>query len=229
MRDIVIYLIIIVIASNVLLITSIILSKWFRRWKNRKLRRGLINYLGLSEWFSNLNPDEQDLFKLYYGQVAKSGEWVNSLTEGRIYSTSEKPARLLWIVAANAILNNSYQFAEKLLYKAQHSCQSPWERQQVHIAFAFLYFRQRDLLSDARENCIHHCEAAIRNIERYGSPENIPTLPFDHLISIYEEMKDFEKAQAITRKAIEIAGRRNEKIRESYERKLQELKELTRL
>jgi len=225
MKDIFIYLTIIVIASNILLILSIVISKWFKKWKNKKLRKGLINFLGLSDWFFNLSPEEESLFKQYYSQVTKTNEWVDNLTEGKIYSTSERPAQLLWKVAATAILNNDFQFGDKLLSKAQHMCQSPWEKQQVSIAYAFLYFKQKDLLSGARENCIRHCESAIRNIEKFGSPETIPTLPFDNLITIYEESLSYKKAQAIAAKAISLIGNTNPKIRAVYENKLNELKE----
>lgn len=226
MKEIVIVAVIVILASNLLLIASIIVSKWFRRWKTRKLRKGLINYLGLSDWFANLSPAEQSLFKQYYAQVAKTGEWVDSLTEGKIYSTSERPAQLLWMVAATAILNGSFPLAEKLLTKAQGMCSSPWERQQVNIAFAFLYFKQKDLVAAARENCIRHCEAAIRSIEKYGTPENIPTLPFDNLISLYTESRDFDLARKVAMKAIELAGKRNTKLRGIYEKRIEELKKL---
>jgi len=226
MREIIIIVAIVILASNVLLIGSIIISKWFRRWKTRKLRMGLINYLGLSDWFANLTPNEQALFKQYYAQVTKSSEWVDSLTEGKIYSSSEKPAQLLWMVAATAILNSSFPFADKLLMKAQGMCSSPWERQQVNIAYAFLFFKQKDLVSEARENCIRHCEAAIRNIEKYGTPENIPTLPFDNLISLYTESRDFELARKVAQRAIELAGQGNSKMKKMYEKKLEELRHL---
>ena len=226
MKDIFIYISIIVIASNVLLILSIVISKWFRKWKNRKLTRGLINYLGLSDWFFKLSDEEQALFKLYYSQVVKTNERVDRLTEGKIYSTSEKPSQLLWMVAANAILNNDFEFAYNLLSKAQSLCHSPWEKQQVSIAFSFLYFKQKDLLSGAKENCIRHCENAIGNIERYGSPEVIPTMPFDHLIAIYEESSEYQKALTVAAKAISIIGTKNRKVREMYDKKMQQLKEL---
>jgi len=228
MKNILVYLTIIVLASNVLLILSIVVSKWFRKWKNRKLRRGLINFLGLTDWFYNLSQEEQALFKEYYSQVAKTNNWADNLTEARIYSASERPSQLLWMVAATAIINNDFHFADKLLSKAQHVCYSPWEKQQVSIAYAFLYFKQKDLLTDARENCIQHCENAIRNIEKYGSPEIIPTLPFDNLISLYEESSDYKKAQAVAVKAIRLIGNKNRQVREIYDKKLKQLEELGR-
>jgi hypothetical protein len=224
LREIIIVVAIIILASNVLLLGSILMSKWFRRWRTRRIRKGLINYLGLSDWFANLTPNEQGLFKQYYAQVTKTSEWVDSLTEGKIYSTSEKPAQLLWMVGVTAILNSSFPFAEKLLVKAQAMCNSPWERQQVNIAFAFLYFKQKDLVAGARENCIRYCEAAIRNIEKFGTPENMPTLPFDNLISLYAEARDFELARKVAQKAIELAGQGNSKTKTLYEKKLEELK-----
>jgi tetratricopeptide (TPR) repeat protein len=227
MKDILIYLIIIIIASNILFITAILLSKWARKFKNRKLHEGLINYLGLTEWFFNLPPEEQNLFREYYHQVSRTHEWVDGLTEGRIYSSSEKPAQLLWMVATAAMMKEDFQFANKLLSKAQSMCQSPWERQQVNIAFAYLYYKQRNLVTGARENCIHYCDISIKNIEKYGSPKNVPTLPFDHLISIYREMREFEKARSIIRKAIEIIGKRNPEIKASYEKKLVQLDDPT--
>ncbi len=226
MKSILMYLIIIIIASNLLLIMSIVFSKWFRRWRRTKRHKGLIDFLGLSEWFSNLAPEERELFKHYYARFTRTGEWVDSLTDGKIYSTSEKPSQLLWMVAASAVLNEDYRFAEKLLAKAQSLCETPWERQQVHVAYAYLYFKQKDLLAGARENCIHYCEGAIRNIEKYGSPVNLPTLPFDHLITIYEEDRLIDKAREIILKAISLSGKRNPKLREQYEKKLKSLEEL---
>jgi hypothetical protein len=224
MKEIIIYLVIIIIVSNFLFIASIVLSKWFRRWRGRNLRKGLINYLGLSDWYDDLTPEERETFKGYYSQISKENVWADSLTEGKIYSSSERPAQLLWMVAVSAVLNSDFQFARKALNRAQSICRSPWERQQVHTAFAFLYFRQRDLLAGAEENCISHCEAAIKSIEKYGTPENIPTLPFDYLITIYREKQRLDEAKRIAAKAIQIAGKRDPRLKVAFTKKLEDLK-----
>ncbi len=224
MKEIIIYLGIIIVVSNILFIASIVISKWVRRWKGRNLQKGLINYLGLSDWYGDLTQEEREAFKTYYNQVSKENVWADSLTEGKIYSSSERPAQLLWMVGVSAVLNNDFQFAGKVLHKAQSICRSPWERQQVHTAFAFLYFKQKDLLSSAQENCISHCEAAIKSIEKYGTPENVPALPFDYLITIFRERGQLDEARSIASKAIEIAGRRDPRLKVQYTKKLEELK-----
>jgi len=218
--------IVIVILSNVMLFSWLLLARWLRKWKFHNLKKGLINFLGLTDWYSSLSAKEQVLFKKYYNNIAKIPAMADRLTKADIYSASETPSQLLVMVAASSLMNNDFAFAEKILLKAKSEVESPWEKQQVFLAYSYLFFKQRDQLSGARENCVIYSEKAIRNIERYGVSDDMPpTLPFDQLITLSEEEKNFERAANFAQKAIDLFTPRYREIAMRYENQKKELEE----
>ncbi len=103
---------------------------------------------------------------------------------------------------------------------------SPWEKQQVLLAFSYLFFKQRDQLSGARENCVNFSEKAIRNIERFGvSDDTPPTLPFDQLIALSKEDKNYKHAAEVASKAINLFTPRYNGIATRYRKQKKELEE----
>jgi hypothetical protein len=229
MADIGIILLIIIVASNVLLFTWLVLARWYHRWKYNKLKRGLINYLGLTEWYDGLSAKEQGEFRKYYTNIANVPSTVDRLTDADIYSASETPSQLLVMVSAGSIMDNNYLLANKLLLKANSEATTPWEKQQVLLAYSYLYFKQRNQLTGARANCISYSERAIRNIERFGVSDDVPpTLPFDQLIALNEEAGDFGKAAEVAAKAATLFRARHKEIAVRYEKKKEELASGTR-
>ncbi len=216
----------IILVSNILLLVWLLLARWYRRWKYQKLKKGLINYLGLTEWHSSLSVKEQNLFRKYYNSVSNVPSQVDRLTQADIYSASETPTQLLVMTAAGSMMENDYTFADKLLVKASSLADSPWEKQQVLLAFSYMYFKLRNQLTGARENCMNYSEKAIKNIERFGvSDHKPPTLPFDQLITIYEEEKNLEKAVETAKRAVDLFSRRHGNIAASYNKKREKLLE----
>ncbi len=112
MSDTVKLAIVIVLLSNVTLFSWLLLARGFRKWRYHNLKRGLINFLGLTEWFSSLSLKEQIQFKKYYTNVANVPSMVDRLTEADIYSASETPSQLLIMVAASSMMQNNFTFAE---------------------------------------------------------------------------------------------------------------------
>jgi hypothetical protein len=221
--------IIIIVLSNILLFCWLITARLYRKWRIHKLKRGLINYLGLTDWFSSLTPKKQGLFKKYYANVANVPSTVDRLTDADIYSASETPSQLLVMIAASSMMNNDFTFADKLLLKANSEAKTPWEKQQVLLAYSFLFFKQRNQLSGARENCMIYSQKAIRSIERFGvSDDQPPTLPYDQLITLSEESKNYQKGIEITLKAINLFGRRHADISTRFAKKKKELEEKIR-
>ncbi len=195
----------VILLSNITLVLWLLLARGFRKWRFHSLKKGLINFLGLTEWYKSLSLKEQIQFKKYYNNVANVPSTVDRLTEADIYSASETPSQLLVMVAASSMMQEDFTFADKILLKANSEANSPWEKQQVLLAFSYLYFKQRDQLSGARENCASYSEKAIKNIERFGVSDDIPpTLPFDQLITLSTEENNFEKATEVAQKAINL-------------------------
>jgi hypothetical protein len=216
---------IVIILSNVLLFGWLLLARLYRRWRFQKLKKGLISYLHLSDWYASLSPKERVLFKKYYDNVANVPTKVDRLTEADIYSASETSTQLLVMVAASSMMNGNYQFAERLLMKAGTEAQSPWEKQQVLLAFSYLYFKQRDQLTGARENSINYSEKAIKSIMRFGTSDAAPpTLPFDQLITLCVEDEKYQKAEATLGQAIDLFKIHHPEIAERYMRQKEELK-----
>ncbi len=224
MADIGIILLIIIVVSNVLLFTWLVLARWYHKWKFHKLKRGLISYLGLTDWYNGLSVKEKGEFKKYYSEIANVPSTVDRLTDADIYSASETPSQLLVMVSAGSIMDNNYLLANKLLLKANSMASTPWEKQQVLLAYSYLYFKQRNQLTGARTNCITYSERAIRNIERFGVSDDVPpTLPFDQLITLKEETGNFGEAAEIAAKAAKLFRSRHKDISTRYEKKRKEL------
>jgi hypothetical protein len=203
----------IIFVSNILLLAWLLAARWYRRWKYHKLKKGLINYLGLSEWHESLSTREQGLFKKYYTAVSNIPSQVDRLTQADIYSASETPTQLLVMTAAGGMMEKDFTFSEKLLFKASSLAHSPWEKQQVLLAYSYLFFKQRDQLSAARENCMNYSDKAIKSIERFGvSDDKPPTLPFEQLITMHEERQDYQKAAEIAKRAVDLFSRRHRDI-----------------
>ncbi len=214
----------IILLSNIMLFSWLVVSRWFKKVRIHRIKKGLINFLGLAEWHASLSPKEQALFKKYYNNVSKVPSTVDRLTEADIYSASETPAQLLVMVSASSMMHGDYTFAEKLLTRANSCARSPWEKQQVLLAFSYLFFKQRDQLSGAIENCIEYSEKAIKNIERFGISDDLPpTLPFDQLIAISEESEDYRKAAELAGKAAKLLGVRHKELSMRYAEKMRVL------
>ena len=224
MADIGIILLIIIVASNLLLFSWLVGARWYHKWKFHKLKKGLINFLGLTEWYDGLSIKEQGQFKKYYAHIANVPSTVDRLTEADIYSASETSSQLLVMVSAGSIMDNNYQLADKLLLKANSEAATPWEKQQVLLAYSYLFFKQRNQLTGARLNCVTYSERAIRNIERFGVSDDVPpTLPFDQLIALNEEAGDFGKASEVAAMAANLFRPRHKDISARYQKKKEEL------
>jgi hypothetical protein len=215
---------VVIVLSNILLLAWLLGARWYRRFRLNQLKGGLINYLGLSDWHASLSPREQALFRRYYNEVSNVPSQIDRLTDADIYSASETPAQLLVMVAASSMMNGDYGFAEKLLDKAGACTRSPWEKQQVLLACSYLFFKQRDQLSGARENCQNYSEKAIKNIERFGASDDLPpTLPYEQLITLNEEANDFRRAAEIAKRAADLFGPRHPELGRRFNRRREEL------
>lgn len=215
----------VVLLSNLLLLAWLLGSRWYHKRGINQLKGGLINYLGLSDWHAALPPREQSLFKRYYNEVSNIPAQIDRLTDAEIYSASETPTQLLVMVAAGSMMDADYGFAEKLLDKAATCTRSPWEKQQVLLACSYLFFKQRNQLSGARERCLYYSERAIKNIERFGATDDLPpTLPYEQLISLSEEANDLHRAAEIAGRAADLFGPRHPETGQRFVRRREELR-----
>jgi len=214
----------VIVLSNVLLLVWLLGSRWYHRRGTGQLKGGLINYLGISDWHAALPLREQTLFKRFYNEVSNVPAQIDRLTHAEIYSASETPTQLLVMVAAGSMMSGNYGFAEKLLDKAATCTRSPWEKQQVLLAYAYLFFKQRDQLSGARQRCLYYSERAIKNIERFGASDDLPpTLPYEQLITLNEEGHDLRQAAEIAGRAAELFGPRHPDTGQRFIRRREEI------
>ncbi|WP_435158641.1 tetratricopeptide repeat protein [Haladaptatus sp. DFWS20] len=170
---------------------------------------GLLNVLGLGEWYTNLPAEDQQ--KLYeYSTIFGMGGESNQLDHS-VHSTSQTQQSHLKSVGSTAVHEKDYEFAEKVLLKALDADgDNPTDRHFVYNSLIELYYKQRDERNDAIEKCIAYCEEDIDTIDafldawerEYGDgPPGIPS--FKRLAIILEKQGNYQDALEICEMAIQ--------------------------
>jgi len=163
---------------------------------------GLIEYMGLWDWFWRLKEEQQK-------------EIVSILTDGTKVSQFDlfqreinvlKPsfASYCWQMA-NRLMHRDYdELATGLLIKGLTIVDSKHDKEMLHIMYAKYFYRRRHKIPNAYEACINHCDKAIKSFESDRETRPKPIAPFKLLTMIYEEKRDFKKLLEVCDRAIAV-------------------------
>jgi len=177
--------------------------------KNKKKEvGGFIKYFRLEEWFANLTEEEKQKMKKY-SSMGIGGD-PKHLEYGDIFSTSQTQQGFLESIGFNAVSGKDYDFAEKVLFKALQAVDdNPSNRHFAYQSLIELYYKQRDTLPNAIDECIKYCIEDIKHIEEFieawkkeqlkiGRLDNQIFLPsvlsLERLATIYEKQEKIKEA-----------------------------------
>jgi len=182
----------------------------FLKGKGKNKQKGLLGYLGLSEWFLNLNTKEKAKVRKYYSMGFNADP--KYLDTGDISYSTTTQQKFLAAIGHNALIQKDYAFAETVLLKAlQSEDDNVIDRHFVYNSLIDLYYKQRGSRPDAIEKCIEYCLQDIKILKEfidawkkeYG--DEIPRIPsVERLAIIYEKHGKFEEAIRICEMALKF-------------------------
>ncbi len=178
--------------------------------ERRNKPKGLLAYLGLSEWFLSLTSEEQAKVRKYYSMGFNTDP--KDLDSGDISFSSTNQQKFLGGIGHTALTQKDYAFAETILLKAlQSRDDNVIDRHFVYNSLIELYYKQRESSPDAIEKCIKYCIEDIRTLEEfidawkkeYGG--EIPRIPsVERLVIIYEKQGKFKEGIRICEMALKL-------------------------
>jgi len=120
---------------------------------------GRLGYYGLHEWWdSTFSPDEQRFIE---GRHQPLGGGLTTLTAGRISSSSQSAAGLLWALAGWFNKPGERHIARRMLSKAEEIATDVVDRHFVYSQLIDVTYPERDREEGALEEAVRACEAQI--------------------------------------------------------------------
>lgn len=163
---------------------------------------GLINFLGLADWFKSLGHEDQvNVVSI----MASDGKIMpHDVLERDIQTLRPQFAPYCW-KTANKLMGKGYdELATGLLIKGLTVVTEKRDKEMLHIMYAKHFYRQRKMLKNAYDACINHCLKAIKSYLQDKSDRPKPVAPFKLLTMIYEEKGGFEKIIEVCDQAIKL-------------------------
>jgi hypothetical protein len=163
---------------------------------------GLVAFLGLSEWFKGLKPEQQ---KEVVGVMISDGKMMPyDIVERDIQTLRPQFAPYCW-KTANKLMRKGYdEIATGLLIKGLTVVTAKRDKEMLHIMYAKYFYRQRKVLKNAYDACINHCEKAIKSYMQDKETRPKPVAPFKLLTMIYEEKNDLDRIIQVCDRAIQL-------------------------
>lgn len=180
----------------------------FLRGKQEKKKSNRKGEIGLKEWFNSLSKSEKEKVRKYYSMGFSDPKNL----ESEIKSSSSNQQKFIGGIGQNALSQKDYSFAETVLLEAlQSKDDNPLDRHFVYNSLIDLYYKKRDISSDAIENCIEYCLEDIKFIEDFQKAwerefgDELPRIPsFERLAIIYEKQGKLEEAIEICQMALKL-------------------------
>ncbi len=191
---------------------------------------GLVDFLGLADWFRNLKPQEQ---KTVVAIMASDGKMKPyDILEREITTLRASFAPYCWKTANKLMRKGLDELATGLLIKGLTVVMKKRDKEMLHIMYAKYFYRQRKVLNNAYDACINHCEKTIRSYIQDKEDRPKPVAPFKLLTMIYEEKNERDRIIDVCDRAIKLyRGSADEskvmgflRIKEILEKKQEQLK-----
>lgn len=164
---------------------------------------GIIAYIGAEAFWKSLSKQEQRQIKLWEKKV---GGDPKSIDHGKIEYCNQTKDSFFQIWADWAISEKLYDFAEKMLLYAEENISSALQYHFTCNQFISLYYKQREIRSDAIEKTKEYCLKDIKQYPRYAKAlhkDGKAQCPaFKQLCIIYEKEENYAAAIEICKKAI---------------------------
>jgi len=162
---------------------------------------GLLEFLGLWDWFWSLEPEKQ---RKAVSIMCEGGLTQFDLLERKITTLRPSFARYCWETANRLMQNDFDELATGLLIKGLTVVDSRHDKEMLHIMYAKYFYRRRHRLKNAYEACINHCLKVIKSYEADREKRPKPVAPFKLLTMIYEEIGEYDKILEICDRAIKL-------------------------
>lgn len=180
----------------------------FSFFRKKPASRGLIGYLGLTDWWmSDLDEGERQRILERYQPLASGSE---ALIEGEVLSTSQSALHLLWGLATWFKAPADYVIATKIFSKGEELVPSA-EVLDSHFFYQAqieVFYRNRDEVPAAMNLATQACEKQIalsRNAAAAFKRAQGPNLPshkgFQQLAVILEKDAKFDEASKVCLRA----------------------------
>lgn len=163
---------------------------------------GLIEYMGLWDWFWRLSEEQQKEVVSIMTDGVKLSQY--DLFEREIKVLKPSFASYCWQTANRLMHKNYDELATGLLIKGLTVVDRKHDKEMLHIMYAKYFYRRRHTLPNAYEACINHCEKAIRSYEQDKETRPKPVAPFKLLTMIYEERRDYRELLRVCDRAITV-------------------------
>lgn len=116
----------------------------------------------LLEFYLSLSPKEKAQLIYYSRHISFLVPTCKEIPSGNDpVFTAKNPAQLLWTTAANAIPDQKWDFAEKLLSKALELSDNREDSAWIHANFTQLYHDQLRHRADCIKKCLYHCHQLL--------------------------------------------------------------------
>ncbi len=163
---------------------------------------GLVNFLGLGEWFKGIAPEQQ---KEVVGVMISDGKMsAFDILERDIQTLRPQFAPYCWKTANKLMRKGHDELATGLLIKGLTVVTQKRDKEMLHIMYAKYFYRQRKTLNNAYDACINHCQKAIKSYRQDKENRPKPVAPFKLLTMIYEEKNDIDKIIRVCDEAIKL-------------------------
>jgi hypothetical protein len=168
-------------------------------------RGGLLEYLGQWHWFVGLPKSKRD--EVVAIMCSDGGMTPDDLLSREVKTLRPQFATYCWNIA-NRLMRGGYdEVAASLLIKGLTVVTEKRDKEMLHIMYAKYFYRQRNVLKNAYDACINHCEKAIRSYMQDREERPKPVAPFKLLITIYEERGELDSIAEVCDKAISLYQR----------------------
>lgn len=146
---------------------------------------GQIGFFQLTDWWvSAFTDEERELIEERYHPLGDSNS--RPLTQGKIYSTSQRPAHLLWGLATWFSSPSHRSIQQRILAKARELAEAGQNPIDIHYTYQGLiqsFYKDRETDPTALDTAIEVCKAQIAIAPRvakamkreYEKPKKTPT------------------------------------------------------
>jgi len=181
---------------------------------------GLIDFLGLWDWFWALDPQKQ---AKAVSIMCEGGLTEFDLFERKITTLRPSFARYCWETANLLMQNDLDELATGLLNKGLTIVDTRHDKEMLHIMYAKYFYRRRHKLKNAYNACISHCMKVIKSYQTDKERKSKPVAPFKLLTMIYEEKGEYEKILEICDEAIKLYEATSERSRAEGFKRIKEI------